>query len=484
MKYIVAVDQSTSASKAFLIDANGEIARRASLQHRQYYPAPGRVEHDAEEIFQNVKQIIAEVTRDIPGRELSALAITNQRETTVLWDRATGAPVCPAIVWQDTRGDSLCRELQAHGDTVRRLSGSALSPYLPASKVGALLRERPELLRRAEAGELCVGTIESYLTYRLCGRFVSDYSNASRTQLMDIGALRWSDELCALFGVPRAALPERLLPSDGEFGEYMGMPVTGVLGDSFATLFGQGCHSAGTAKVSYGTGTSLMVNAGEAPVIPRSGLTAAIAWGQGGKVAYELEGNITCSGDTLIWLCDGLQLFKSPDEIEQLARTVPDAQGVKLVPAMAGLGAPYFVTEARALLCGMSRGTTRAHIARAALESMAQRVADVCDVMRSDEGFALPTLMADGGGSRNALLMQLQADLCGAELRCAQAHELSALGAAYMAGLATGVYSSFDSIPTRAEGAVYRPAMAEAARANLRAEWKRAIEMALLGAKS
>ena len=467
MKYIAAVDQSTSASKAFLVDERGEIARRASRPHRQYYPEPGRVEHDAQEIFENVRAIIAEVTDGIPAADIAALALTNQRETTVIWDRATGVPVCPAVVWQDTRGEALCRELVEHGEAVRRMTGSALSPYLPASKIGALLRENPALRRRAEAGDLCMGTIESYLAFRLGGQFVTDVSNASRTQLFDINALRFSDRLTGLFGIPDALLPERVLPSDGCFGEYRGMPITGVLGDSFATLFGQGCQTPGTAKVSYGTGTSVMVNIGQKPLVLNSGLTTAVAYGFQGKVAYEIEGNITCSGDTLMWLKDGLNLYASLDELEAL------------VPAMAGLGAPFFDTDARALIRGMTRGTTRAHIARAALESMAQRVADVFEVIRADSGFDVTRLMADGGGSRNTLLMQMQADLADCELCCAQASELSALGAAYMAGLATGVYASFDDIPARrTEGRRYAPRMDAETRAKMRRDWSKAIECA------
>lgn len=481
MKYIVSVDQSTSSSKAFLIDGRGEIVRRAARPHKQYYPAPGRVEHDAQEIFENVEGIIAEVMEGIPSGSIAALAVTNQRETTVIWDRETGLPVCPAIVWQDTRGDALCAELAAHDADVRARTGSALSPYLPASKVGVLLRENPEILRRAGAGDLCMGTIESYLAFRLGGRHVSDCSNASRTQLMNLHTRKWDAELLRLFGIPAALMAGELLSSDACFGEYKGMPITGVLGDSFATLFGQGCQSRGTAKVTYGTGTSVMVNIGSEPKVLDCGLTTAIAWGFRGETAYEIEGNITCSGDTLVWLKDGLELFKSQDEIQQLAASVPDAQGVQLVPAMAGLGAPFFDTNARAILRGMSRGTTRAHIARAALESMAQRVADVFEVIQRDSGFPVKRLMVDGGGSKNALLMQMQADLANCELCCSQASELSALGAAYMAGLATGVYSSFDGIPARqAEGRRYRSAMEEQTRARMRAEWERAIRCARL----
>lgn len=481
MTYIVAVDQSTSASKAFLVNDAGEIVRRASRPHRIYYPAPGRVEQDAGEIFRNVSAIIDEVIDGIPGGELAALALTNQRETVVLWDRATGKPVCPAVVWQDVRGEAVCAALKAHDARVRALTGSALSPYLPASKLAALLTENPALRRRAEAGELCMGTMESYIAFRLGGRHVSDLSNASRTQLLDIHQLTWSGELASLFGIPTALLGE-LLPSDGDFGSYRGMPITGVLGDSFAALFGQGCHVPGTAKATYGTGSSVMVNLGECAPESGGALTAAVAWRFGGKTAYELEGNITCSGDTLVWLCEGLELFKDAREIETLARTVPDAMGVQLVPALAGLGAPFFDTGATALLRGMTRGVTRAHVARAALEGMAQRPADVIEAIRRDTGYPIGTVMADGGGSRNTLLMQLQADLANCELRCVSFSELSALGAAWMAGLATGVYRSFEDIPARrGEEVRYAPQMPEAERLAMREAWRRAIECARMG---
>ena len=477
MKYVVAVDQSTSASKAFLVDECGGIVRRSSRSHRQYYPKPGRVEQDAEEIIRNVRIIIDEVTDGIPSSNLTALALTNQRETMVLWDPKTGIPVCPAIVWQDSRGEALCGELHGRDARVRELTGSALSPYLPASKIAALLRDEPVLLRRAEAGELCMGTMESFMVFRLGGQHISDVSNASRTQLFDLHSMTWSDELARLFGIPKAMLAPKLLPCDGDFGTYKGIPITGVLGDSFGTLFGQGCCEPGSAKISYGTGTSVMVNAGGVPVIPGTGLTAAVAWNFSGKTAYEIEGNITCSGDTLIWLCEGLGLFRDPAEIEELARSVPDSLGVQLVPAMAGLGAPFFDTGATAIIRGMTRGTTRAHVARAALEAMAQRPVDVMDAIRAETPFALPLLKADGGGSKNSMLMQLQADLGNCVLVGTRAGELSALGAAWMTGVATGLHRSLEDIPARREtGTRYIPQMAAEERERMRRDWQRAIE--------
>ena len=481
MKYIIAIDQSTSSSKAFLIDQAGEIVRRAARPHRQSFPSPGRAEHDAEEIFQNVVLLIDQITDGIPLSQCAALALANQRETIVLWDRKTGTPVCPAIVWQDARGTEICHALAGENESVHRLTGSDLSAYLPASKLCALFQEQPALRSQAFAGEICAGTIESFLIYRLTGgRFCSDFSNASRTQLFNLHTLQWDDALLRLFSLPKTMLAEELLAPDACFGHYRGVPICGVLGDSFATLFGQGCHTPGTVKISYGTGTSVMMNTGKRPLCGCKGLTAAVAYGFQGSIAYALEGNITCSGDTLVWLCNNLRLFDSAAEIEALAKTVTDTQGVALVPAMAGLGAPFFHPDARAMLCGMSRGTTKAHLARAALESIAQRSADVFEALRKESGFGIDRMMADGGGSKNALLMQLQSDLCGCEVVCPAASELSALGAAYMGGISVGVFKSFSSIPAKsAPCSRYTPQMDNQARERLRANWARAIRSAM-----
>lgn len=480
MKYIVAVDQSTSASKIFLVDERGEITRTARHAHRQLYPVPGRAEHDAEEIYQCVKAGIDEVIEGVERTQINAIALTNQRETIVVWERTTGQPVCPAIVWQDTRGTLICAELISANDRVQQLTGSALSPYLPASKATQLLREQPWLLARAENGDLCIGTIESYLIFRMCGRFASDYSNASRTQWFDLHTRDWSSELLSLFGMPRAALAETLLPSDACFGEYRGIPIIGVMGDSFAALFGQGCHVPGTAKVTYGTGASVMVNTGDIPLLTGNGLTTAIAYGYRGRVCYETEGNITCSGDTLIWLRDGLGLFSSLEELEQMAGSVPDAKGMQLVPAFQGLGAPFFDAHAKATLRGITRGATRAHVARAALESIAQRVTDVTEAIRSESGFAIPLLMVDGGGSKNGLLMQTQADLANCELRCTDRTDLSALGASYMAGLTTGLYASFDELAACRCTRTFTPHMQVEVRLHMRRSWTKAIQSARL----
>ena len=480
MKYIVAIDQSTSASKAFLVDASGAIVRRASLPHRQYYPAPGRVEHDAAEIWRNVEAIIAEVSQDIPTEDIACISISNQRETSVVWDAATGEPVCPAIVWQDVRGEAACRELAAHAERIHSVTGLTLSPYFPAGKLRALFQEQPELLHRAEKGELKLGTIDSYLVYRMTGNHLTDTTNASRTQLMKLETLTWDEGLLELFGIPKGMMPERILHADADFGRYKGIPITGVLGDSHAALYGQGCHKPGMAKATYGTGSSVMMNVGDVPVISKDGLSASVAFSTGGKTQYALEGNVTCSADTLVWLCDTLGMFESPNQIEALAGTVESAQGVNLIPAFAGLGAPYFDSDARAILCGMSRGTNKAHIAYAALASIAQQDADILEIMQRESGHAAGQLHADGGPTKNARLMQMQADYADCTIKCAPASELSALGAAYIGGIRTGVFADFESIPARhAEGKSYAPQMTKIERDEIREAWRTAVRRTL-----
>lgn len=481
MKYIIAIDQSTSASKAFLVDEQGMIVRRASLPHQQYYPAPGRVEHDAEEIWRNVEAIIAQVTEGMDWSEMAAVAISNQRETTVVWDAKTGEPVCPAIVWQDVRGEAACRELAQHAELIHQKTGLTLSPYFPAGKLRALFGEKPELLERAKAGELKLGTIDSYLVFRMTGgNHVTDTTNASRTQLMNLEKLAWDEELLNLFGIPQNMMPKSILPADGSFGSYRGVPITGVLGDSHAALYGQGCHAEGMAKATYGTGSSVMMNTGEKPIISREGLSASVAFSANGRTCYALEGNVTCSGDTLVWLCDTLGMFESPQQIEELACEAGSSQGVNLVPAFAGLGAPHFDSEARAILCGLSRGVGKAQIAYAALASIAHQDADVLDIMQQESGHAVSQLAVDGGPTRNALLMQMQADYAGCGLRCAAASELSALGAAYIGGISTGVYSDFDAIPARkTAGRTYKPELNQTEKEKLRQAWKTDVRRAL-----
>lgn len=462
-KHIVAVDQSTSASKVFLLDENGAIVRRFAKPHRQFYPQPGYAEHDAEEIWQNVREGIIEVSQGV--RDIAAIAISNQRETTVLWDRETEKPVCRAVVWQDVRGESLCKELSGSGGALREWTGLPLSPYFPAAKAASVLRANASLRDRAEKGNLCIGTVDSYLVYRLTrGKvFQTDVSNASRTQLMNLTARAWSADICDLFGIPMQCLP-KIAPSDASFGETRaegipnGIPITGVMGDSHAALFGQGCQRAGMAKATYGTGSSVMMHIGNTFALSSYGLATSIGYGFQGNVCYVLEGNVTCSGDTLRWLRDEAGLIADIGEAEALSESVQDTQGVYFIPAFSGLGAPHNDSEARALLSGMSRGTTKAHIVRAALESMAYQDADIIQAMQKDMGRPLEELRVDGEPTKNRFLMQFQADLLNCPVQTASVIELSALGAGTMAGIVTGVYRDLQSV-LRASGARYEPKM-------------------------
>ena len=439
-KYIVAIDQSTSASKVFLADGNGTIVRRFSKPHRQYYPAPGLAEHDAEEIWQNVLEGMSEVTRDIDKEEIAAVSVCNQRETTAFWSRKDGCALRRAIVWQDVRAHELCGELAASAEEVKRASGIALSPYYSAAKAAHALREDPSLLARAKDGEALIGTIDSFLIYKLTGgqTFATDVSNASRTQLFNIRRLSFDGDLCALFGVPPKCLPRPLM-SDADFGtvaapeKLKGVPVTGVMGDSHSSLFAQKCLYEGMTKTSYGTGSSVMMNTGTQACESKNGLSTSIAYGFRGQVKYVLEGNITHSGDTLKWLVEQAQMASSVAEVEQIALSVKDSGGVYLVPAFSGMGAPDFDETARGAFIGLSRASTRAHMVRAALESMAYQNAAVINAMQADAGAHIAVLHADGGGCKNETLMQLQADLLGCPLEAGDETELSALGCALMA---------------------------------------------------
>ncbi|HNW86886.1 MAG TPA: glycerol kinase GlpK [Candidatus Limiplasma sp.] len=482
-RYVIAIDQSTSASKGFLLDSRGGIVRRCLKPHRQDYPKPGYVEHDAEEIWQNVRECVAEMASGLEPAQIAAIGLSNQRETTVLWDRATGMPLCPAVVWQDVRGEALCAALSDHAAAVTEKTGLTLSAYYPAAKAAAVFQERPELSRLAHEGMLCMGTVDSYLVYRLTGGrvFRTDVSNASRTELCDIRALRWDPALCALFGIPIGCLPE-ITPSDGDFGQTAceglpaGIPITGVMGDSHASLFGQGCLNSGMAKATFGTGSSVMMNVGPAVIPSHNGLSASVGFGYRGATCYVLEGNVTCSADTLCWLRDGTGMVPEIEAVEPLAASVPSTEGVYLVPAFSGLGAPYFDSRARAAFIGMNRGTRRAHMVRAALESIAYQDADIIAAMRRDTGSAVSELRVDGGPTRNHLLMQFLTDLLGCGVRLSAQGELSALGAGYMAGLTAGLYENLETIPARQEtGTAYRPAMETAARDALLAGWRDAV---------
>lgn len=447
MNYIVSIDQSTAGTKALLINPDGEIIQTLSQTHAQYYPHKNWIEHNGEEIWKNVCALISRLifNNKLSTEDIDSIAISNQRETTIVWDRATGEPVCNAVVWQCQRGASICRELSGYKELVKERTGLILSPYYPAAKLAWILRNIPGVMERANEGELCFGTIDSYLVYRLTkgARHVTDLSNASRTQLFNLKSLKWDEELLKIFGIPRSMMPE-VISSDGDFGivdgstGFGGIPISSAMGDSHAALFGHRCTEKGMAKVTYGTGSSIMCNIGEQYTAPPEGLSLSLAWGRGKQVQYVFEGNITCAGDTLKWLINELQLVKDEQEIENLASMVENAGGVYLIPAFSGLGAPYFDTEVRASIVGISRSSNKTHIVRAALESLAYQVNDVVDIMRKE--CDIIHLYASGGATVNALLMQLQADYLGSSILVTREKELSALGAAYMGGLKTGFF--------------------------------------------
>jgi len=457
-KYVLAIDQGTTGTTALLLDAKLRVRARVNQEFRQHFPRPGWVEHDLEEIWGTVEATAARALRQAGarGRDVAAVGITNQRETTALWRRRDGKPVHRAVVWQDRRTTDACAALKAAGQEpwVRERTGLVLDPYFSGTKLAWLLEHVKGARRAAEAGELCFGTIDSFLTWRLTGgaAHVTDVSNASRTLLMALATRRWDDALLSLLGVPRAVLPE-IRSSSEVYGTTRGLrslpdgvPVCGMAGDQQAALFGQACFEPGEAKCTYGTGAFLLQNVGPAPVHSSRGLLATVAWEAGGEVAYALEGSSFIAGAAVQWLRDGLGLIGTAAEIEPLARSVQDAGGVTFVPALAGLGAPHWRPEARGVIRGLTRGVTRAHLARATLEGIALSVFDLAEAMRVESGQAMPAFKVDGGACQNDLLMQLQADLLGVPVVRPRMIETTALGAAFLAGLAAGVWKGREEI--------------------------------------
>lgn len=481
MKYIVAVDQSTSGTKASLFDEQMSTVRSLRKSHRQIYPCPGGVEHDAEEIWANTAQLLVEIVHGIPKKDIVGIGIANQRETIVLWDRYTGKPVCNAIVWQDVRAKSVTDALKQNAQRIFAVSGLQPSPYYSAGKAAYIIASSPPLRRKLELGRLCIGTVDTYLLYRLSsGRcFLTDITNACRTQLFDIEKLVWSDELTEMFSIPRSALADRALASDSCFGTVdaidalYGVPVLAMLGDSHASLFGHCCTTAGTVKTSFGTGSSIMMNIGRKPLWSSEGLSTSIGFSFGGELCYVLEGNVTCSADTLMWLKDSLHLIDNMEQLNE-AETVTDSGGVYLVPAFAGLGAPWFCESAKAVIYGMNRGTERAHILRAALASIAHQNADVLDAIHRTTGIPVSFISADGGGCANSLLMQMQSDLVPCNLAVSAEKDLTLRGIALMAGLSGNLFDrSHISAPNRK---IYSPKMDESIRIQERNGWADAVK--------
>jgi glycerol kinase len=490
--YILSIDEGTTGSTALIFDHDGRIRGRAYSEFTQHYPRPGWVEHDAEEIFVVTMKVIGEALRAgrVRADDIVAIGITNQRETAVLWDRKTGKPISRAIVWQDRRTAKECDRLKAQGleEMIQRKTGLVIDPYFSATKVKWLLDSQPDLRRRAERGELAFGTIDSWLLYCLTGGkvHVTDYSNASRTLLYDIRALRWDPDLLALFEIPAALLPE-VRPSSQVYGEtdpemFFGtraIPIAGIAGDQQAALFGQACYKPGMAKNTYGTGSFVLMNTGTEAVTSREKLLTTIAWGLGEEpVEYALEGAIFVTGSAVQWLRDGIGMIGDASDTDALAGAVPHNEGVYFVPALVGLGAPHWDPYARGLLIGITRGTTRGHVARAVLESMAYQTRDVIEAMERDSGISLKELRCDGGAAMNSVLMQFQSDILGVQVEVPSIVETTGLGAAYLAGLAVGFWEDRAEIAKKwSLEKRYTPSLDEAARERLFRRWHRAVDL-------
>src|SRR5262245_39622009 len=488
MKYILALDQGTTSSRAILFDHDGRVSGVAQKEFTQIFPQAGWVEHDAREIWASQLGVAVEALERAQARvaDVAAIGITNQRETTVLWDRATGEPIHNAIVWQDRRTADFCERLKADGAgaTIQAKTGLLIDAYFSASKIRWLLDHVPGARERAEAGELAFGTIDTWLVWNLTGgtRHVTDVSNASRTMLFNINTLDWDAELLELLRIPRSVLPD-VRSSSEPLGTVTstqalgGATVAGIAGDQQSALFGQMCRTPGMSKNTYGTGCFLLQNVGTQPIASRQQLVSTVAWRINGRTEYALEGSVFIGGAVVQWIRDGLSLVRNAADIEPLATSVADNGGVYLVPAFAGLGAPHWDPYARGTIVGITRGTTAGHIARAAVESIAYQVADLLDAMASDSGIQLTELRVDGGAASNNALMQFQADLLGVPVVRPSVTETTALGAAYLAGLGVGFWASADAITGQWQAERrFEPRMARTTAADLREEWSAALE--------
>ncbi|MFI6323022.1 glycerol kinase GlpK [Nonomuraea sp. NPDC050556] len=475
--YVAAIDQGTTSSRCMVFDADGRIVSVAQREHRQIFPKPGWVEHDADEIWRAVQEVMHEA---VEGLDIAALGITNQRETTIVWDKATGRPVANVIVWQDTRTDGIVRDLAPHAELFRERAGLPLTTYFSGPKLQWLLDAHDGLRERAERGEVLFGTVDSWLIWNLTGRHVTDVTNASRTLMMNIHTLAWDDDLLAALDIPRAMLPE-IRPSAEVYGHFDGIPVAAALGDQQAALFGQTCFSPGEAKSTYGSGSFLLMNTGHEPVVSKHGLLTTVGYQIGDEPAvYALEGAIAVTGSLVQWLRDNLGLISSAAEIETLAATVPDNGGCYFVPAFSGLFAPHWRSDARGVIAGLTAYVTKGHIARAVLEATAWQTRELVDAMNADTGIALTTLRADGGMTADNLLMQILADVLAVPVVRPMVAETTCLGAAYAAGLATGHWPGTESLRANwHKAAEWHPAIDETARSREYRNWRKAVERTL-----
>jgi glycerol kinase len=490
-KHVLAIDQGTTGTHVTILDARLQVVGRSYREFTQHFPKPSWVEHDLEEIWASSEFCIARALREagLKGQDIAAVGITNQRETTGLWHRGTGKPLARAIVWQDRRTSDICKELKARGvePRVREVTGLVLDPYFSGTKLTWMFEHVKGARARADKGEVCFGTIDTWLVYKLTGGavHVTDVSNASRTLLMDLRSLTWDDELRALLGVPAACLPQ-IRGSAEVYGTTKGMkslpdgiPISGMAGDQQAALFGQACFEPGESKCTYGTGAFLLMNTGTTPVRSTAGLLTTVAWRLGERTHYALEGSSFIAGAAVQWLRDGLKVIKRAPDIEALAESVKDSGDVVFVPALAGLGAPHWRPEARGLFAGIDRSSTVAHLARAVLEGMALQIHDLADAMRHDSGRDIPAFKVDGGAAANNLLMQYQADVLGTPVVRPRNLETTSLGAAFLGGLGAGVWSSPEAIRRawKAER-TFKPRMKPEVRERHLAKWKRAVERA------
>lgn len=492
-QYILALDQGTSSSRAIVFDHGGRICASAQKEFPQHFPKPGWVEHDPKDIWSSEASVVAEAitSMGINGLDIAGIGITNQRETTIVWDAETGEPVYNAIVWQDRRTSEYCDSLKDQGLTgfIREKTGLIIDAYFSATKIRWILNNVPGARQRAEAGKLRFGTVDTWLIWNLTrgGCHVTDVSNASRTMLFNIHTLSWDKELLNLFCIPESMMPE--VRSSSEIYGYTKttifaheVPIAGIAGDQQAALFGQMCTTPGSVKNTYGTGCFLLMNTGEKPILSENNLLTTVAWKIGNKVNYALEGSIFVAGSVVQWLRDGLGIIKSSSEVEVLAMTVPDNGGVYFVPALTGLGAPYWDQYAKGCIYGLTRGTTAAHIARAALEGIAFQTMDIVNAMEKDAGVKLAELKVDGGASRNNLMMQFQADILGTRVIRPKVTETTAMGACYLAGLATGYWKDLDEIKQQWSAETEFSPLAPAEKVmNLRNGWRDAIGRALSG---
>ena len=486
MKFILALDQGTTSSRAIVFNRKGQIVAVAQKEFQQFFPKPGWVEHDAEEIWKSQLAVAKQALKKAgaTGKDIAGIGITNQRETVVVWDRETGKPICPAIVWQDRRTAGHCDELRADGmtGTIRKKTGLVIDAYFSGTKVAWILKNVPGARKAAKAGKLAFGTIDSWLVWNLTeGRVhITDVSNASRTMLYHLKKGAWDKDLLKMFGIPKSMLPEVRQSSEvyGDASVFKpAIPIAGIAGDQQAALFGQVCNQPGIAKNTYGTGCFMLMNTGTKPIVSKNKLLTTVAWKVDGKTEYALEGSVFIAGAVVQWLRDGLGLIKRAPDVEALANTVEDNGDVYVVPAFAGLGAPHWDAYARGTILGLTRGSNKGHIARAALESIAYQSKDVLQAMEADTGIRLKELRVDGGASLNNLLMQFQSDILGVPVVRPKVAETTALGAAYLAGLAVGFWKSQAEISKQwAVDARFKPAMKPKQRQRLYAGWNRALE--------